>query len=481
MILKKCKRKDNKLDVVLLLHEDYDIASINIFNDDKILNFISKEKEKEKSIINVNLYTRNFWLVFLKKKDNLYQELNNAREEAFKICNILNSNKIKKVLVQEIDIDKEVVLAFLEALALSNYKFLKYKAKNLDKERNSLQEVKLLSKTVKGSEIENLQVIIDAVYYVRDLVNTPYNDLNSLLLVEKIKGLAKDSGFKVEVLDKRKIEALRMGGLLAVNKGSDTPPTFSILKWKPPKTKNQKPIVLVGKGIVFDSGGLNLKPTGYMEDMKSDMAGAAVVIGVMYAISKLRLPVYVIGLVPSTDNAIGNKSYAPGDVITMHNGMTVEVLNTDAEGRLILADALSYASKYEPELVIDLATLTGAAMRALGHPADALFAKVDHEIKNKLLQAGEYTYERLVEFPLWEEYDKMLKSDIADIKNIGEVNAGAITAAKFLEHFTDYNWIHIDIAPNAFLSKKYDFRGKGATAVGVRLLVEFIKKLYELT
>jgi leucyl aminopeptidase len=211
--------------------------------------------------------------------------------------------------------------------------------------------------------------------------------------------------------------------------------------------------------------------------MKSDMAGAAAVIGTIYAAAKMNLPVYLIGLVPSTDNAISERSYAPGEVLTMHNGMTVEINNTDAEGRLILADALSYAQKYEPQLVIDLATLTGSAMRAVGPYASAMFAKTEEDVAQKLLGAGFEVYERLVQFPLWDEYDEMLKSDIADLKNVGGSNAGLITAAKFLEHFTDYPWIHLDIAPNAYLDDNKVYFGKGATGIGVRLLIRFLQKM----
>ena len=266
-----------------------------------------------------------------------------------------------------------------------------------------------------------------------------------------------------------------MGGLLAVNRASDIPPTFSILEWKPSDAKNTKPIIFVGKGLVFDSGGYSLKPGQYMEDMKIDMAGAAAVIGLFYAISKAKLPLYVIGLIPATDNLIGKSGYVPGDVIKMHSGLTVEIKNTDAEGRLILADALSYAKKYSPELVIDMATLTGAAIRAIGELASAVFFKTDKKIKKTLKNSAKLTYERIVEFPLWEEYNEMLKSSVADLKNIGGLYAGQTTAAKFLENFIQYPWIHLDIAPVASTEKRINYKGEGGTGEPIRLLFNFLE------
>ena len=268
----------------------------------------------------------------------------------------------------------------------------------------------------------------------------------------------------------------RSGGLLAVNRGSIDPPTFSILEYKPSKKVNKKPVVLVGKGVVYDTGGLSLKPTkGSMDEMKSDMAGAATVAGAIYAAAKAELPVHIIGLIPATDNRPDGNAYAPGDVITMHDGSTVEVLNTDAEGRMILADALSYAKKYKPELVIDAATLTGSAQRAVGKHAIVAMGNAESLWMQKLAQSGDSVYERIVEFPFWDEYADDMKSDIADQKNIGGANAGAITAGKFLEKFTDYPYIHMDIAGVAFLGEKFSYHGKGGTGIGVRLLFDFLK------
>jgi leucyl aminopeptidase len=324
--------------------------------------------------------------------------------------------------------------------------------------------------------MEELQAITESVYQVRDLVNEPFSFLNAEKLSEIFRSMAEEAGFTADILHKQKIESLKMGGLLAVNQGSIDPPTFSILEWNPDNSKNKNPIVLVGKGLVYDTGGLSLKPTpASMDSMKSDMAGGAVVAGVLYAIAKLKLPVHVIALIPATDNRPSGNAYAPGDVITMHSGKTVEVLNTDAEGRLILADALSYASKYKPELVVDIATLTGSAEIAIGKHGIVTMGTADETYFSRLKEAGEKTYERIVEFPIWEEYGEMLKSDIADMKNIGGREAGAITAGKFLEKFTSYPWIHMDIAGVSFSQQPDNYRVKGATGTGTRVLFEFIK------
>ena len=318
-----------------------------------------------------------------------------------------------------------------------------------------------------------LSISIQAVYWARDLVNEPLNKLNATKLAETISKELKSAGAKVEVLNKNKIEALKMGGLLSVNQGSVDPPTFTIIRWKPDGAMNEKPILLVGKGVVYDTGGLSLKPTKSMETMKCDMAGSAVVAAAMYAIAKANLPVYAIALIPATDNRPGGNAYVPGDVITMFDGTTVEVLNTDAEGRLILADALSYAKKFNPQLVINFATLTGSAANAIGQQGIVAMAKDADKPFAELEKCGLSVHERLVRFPLWDEYHELLKSDIADLKNIGGAEAGAITAGKFLEHFTDYPFIHMDIAGPAFITSRDAYRTQGGTGIGVRLLLEY--------
>lgn len=366
--------------------------------------------------------------------------------------------------------------AISESLVLSNYQFLKYKTKG-----NGVNTLRTAvwagaSKGIQHGAGKGVSVA-EATCIARDLVNEPVITLTASELGNQAKLLARKYGFKAEVWDKKKIEQAKMGGLLAVNYGSPNPPTFTILEYKPLRAKNKKPVVFVGKGVVFDTGGLSLKPTpNSMDSMKSDMAGAAAVLGAFCALAAQKLPYHVIGLIPATDNRPGGNAYTPGDVIRMHDGSTVEVLNTDAEGRMILADALSYAKKYKPEVVVDLATLTGAAVVAVGHIGIAMMSTAGDEQVNRMAAAGEAVHERVVRFPLWDEYEELLKSDIADQKNIGGPYGGSITAAKFLQVFTDYPWIHLDIAGPAFLPQQDHYRSKNGTGVGVRLLVDFLKR-----
>lgn len=410
------------------------------------------------------------------KHDEISRE--NARLVGAEICNALNKLHVDSAFVHQATPYQNATLLFAEGAALANYQFLKYRS-DKKKLKNSLSTLKL-SGNAKAAQVSELNNIVDGVNLTRTLVNEPLMYLTAPQIAKEIQKAGKTAGFKVTVFNKKKIQSLKMGGLIAVNLGSIDPPTFSILEHKPKKAKNKKPIVLVGKGVVYDTGGLSLKPTANsMDFMKCDMGGAGAVIGAMYAIAKNKLPYHVIALVPATDNRPGLNAYVPGDVITMHSGKTVEVLNTDAEGRMLLADALSFAKKYKPELVIDLATLTGSAARAVGPHGIAMMSNAKEKTKRALKRSGDSTYERMVEFPLWKEFGAMLKSDIADIKNIGGPSAGMITAGKFLEHFTDYPWIHMDIAPVAWNTSTRGYLLKNGTGAPVRLLYDFIKNNYE--
>jgi len=379
---------------------------------------------------------------------------------------------VADVRIVNVDWESDKALAFVEGMLLADYRFDKYITKG-DK-----ATAKNLTLDGAGADkFSEIQVICDAVKTARNWVNEPVNALNAQGLGEAFQHMGAELGFKVEVFGEAQIESLKMGGLLAVNRGSQEPPTFSVLEYKPANAKNTQPIVLVGKGVVFDTGGLSLKPTpNSMDMMKCDMGGAAVVGGVFEAIAKLQWPVWVVGLVPSTDNRPGEMATCPGDIITMFDGTTVEVLNTDAEGRLILADALTFAKKYEPQLVIDYATLTGAAARALGTYGSALMAQAPESVVESLKHAGENTYERLAELPLWEEYYEEIKGGIADLKNLGKGEGGAQSAAMFLRHFTNYPWAHIDIAGTAFSTSASHYTPKGGTGVGVRLTLEFLRQ-----
>lgn len=383
--------------------------------------------------------------------------------------------KIESVFVKSLCRDS-LALPFAEGMALGSYQFLKYFSKP-DKKEKALRDIRIDAASADPAIVTALNNLLESVFLARDLVNEPHSHLNAVQFAEAIESAGQRSGFAVEVLGKEKIESLKMGGLLAVSRASHVPPRFCILEWKPANARNPKPVLLVGKGVVYDTGGLSLKPSEGMDYMKCDMAGAASVVGILSAAAKNQLPLHLVGLIPVTDNKIGENAIAPGDVITMYSGKTVEVVNTDAEGRLILADALHYARKYKPELVLDLATLTGAAVKALGSQAICYMGTAPQKTKNALEDSGLATYERLIELPLWKEYGEELKSNIADLKNIGSTNAGMITAGKFLEHFADYPWLHLDIAGPAYLRTANGYRTKEGTGVGVRLLYDFLKKI----
>lgn len=398
---------------------------------------------------------------------------------------ILRANEAKKETAQVVFLastglrDKEaeyIAIALGETPALSNYQFKKYQK---DNKPRSLHTVRVRTNITDAANLLRFgKRTADAACIARDLVNEPPNVIHALTLADAAKQLGQQYGFGVEVWEKHQIEQRGMGGLLAVNLGSFLPPTFTVMTYKPANAVNTKPVVLVGKGVTFDTGGLSLKPGDSMVGMKGDMGGAAAVICTLAAAASNQLPVYVIGLVPATDNRPGYNAYTPNDVIKMYDGTHVEVLNTDAEGRMILADALAYAKELDPAIVIDLATLTGAAVIAVGDIATAMYSTADDTATQRLEEAGHRTHERLVRLPLWDEYADQIKSDIADLKNVGGRAAGSITAAKFLQHFTAgaYPWVHLDIAGPAMLDAASAYRPKGGTGVGVRLLTEFLRR-----
>ncbi|MBI1837577.1 MAG: leucyl aminopeptidase [Flavobacteriia bacterium] len=398
------------------------------------------------------------------------QDSEKLRVAGASVQNLIGKEAVSIQLIGE----ESEVLNVAEGIAYANYQFIKY-FKDSTKKTNQLKAI-YVSDKVDKKKIEELNNVIKAVYWARDMVNEPVSYLNATKLSEEIELLGKEANFTVQVLEKTKIETLKMGGLLAVNKGSIDPPTFTIVEYKPKKATNKKPIVLVGKGVVYDTGGLSLKPTpGSMDCMKSDMAGAACVIGAVYAAALNDIKTHIIALIPATDNRPGLNAYAPGDIVTMYDGTTVEVLNTDAEGRMILADALAYSKKFDPELVIDAATLTGAALRAIGHHASIVMGNASDKQFSQLEKSGNEEFERVVRFPFWDEYYEETKSSIADLKNLGGANAGMITAGKFLEHFVKAPYIHMDIAGPAWLDAPMDYKGKGGTGSGVRLLHNFVK------
>jgi leucyl aminopeptidase len=313
--------------------------------------------------------------------------------------------------------------------------------------------------------------IAEGVKMAKDLGNLPGNVCTPTYLGKQAKQLAKEYGFKVEVLDRQAIEKLGMGAFLGVAQGSEEPMRLIVLQHTKSK-KEQKPTVLVGKGITFDAGGISLKPGSEMDEMKYDMCGAASVLGTFKAIGELDLPINVVGIIPTCDNMPSGKALKPGDVVTSMSGQTIEVLNTDAEGRLVLCDALTYAEKFEPGTVVDVATLTGACVIALGHHASAVYSNQD-ALAAELIAAGEVAYDRAWHMPLWDDYQPQLDSNFADMANIGGRAGGSITAACFLSRFTKkYDWAHLDIAGTAWKSGK----AKGGTGRPVPLLTTFLIK-----
>jgi len=472
MIIRKALRKPTAADTIFLIKTNSDLNKLGLTNDE--IKWVKKMHRTKSGVVEINRFKNHLFIAFCEAQGTKVERAENLRKLGSDTQSLIKKNRIERVVIQSVGGVKEDAFCLAEGLLLANYKFSKY-ITDTERAENCFSQLDIYCNDASEEDIEELRIITEAVYITRDMVNEPVQYLTAEQFAREFKNLGTAAGFKVDVFNKKKIESLKMGGLLAVNRGSIDPPTFTVMEWKPDNAVNKQPIVFVGKGVVYDTGGLSLKPSNFMDTMKCDMAGGAAVAGAIYAIAKAKLPVHVISIVPATDNRPDGNAYTPGDVITMFDGTTVEVLNTDAEGRMILADALSYAKKYNPEMVIDMATLTGSASRAIGPNAMvAMQAKCETGFA-ELQKAGYRVHERMVEFPLWDEYKKMIKSNIADIKNIGGADAGAITAGKFLEHFTDYPYIHLDIAGPAFLSKKDDYKPAGGTGVGVRLLYDFIK------
>ena len=400
-----------------------------------------------------------------------WHQMEMARKAGSKFFDVLKAEKITTVQIIG-KTSESLILPFLEGLLLSAYSFSKYKK---EKDDFTLSKIELLDEQVTDAQLAELKNMMEAVFLARNLVNEPLSYLTAVQFSEEMEKMGNESGFSVKVLDKAALEALGMGGLLAVNQGSIDPPTFTVMEWKPDNAKNPQPVVLVGKGVVYDTGGLSLKPTAKsMDYMKCDMGGGAVVAATLYAAAKNRLPLHLVGLVPATDNRPDGNAYVPGDIITMLDGTTVEIKNTDAEGRLLLADALTYAKRYNPQLVIDVATLTGSAGIIAGSYGIVGMGNSSSHLE-KLKQAGQQVYERIIEVPLWEEYARPLKSSVADLNNLGTREAQTSIAGKFLEHFTSYPWLHLDIAGVAFLHERSDYLPAGGTGFGVRLLCRFLK------
>ena len=371
--------------------------------------------------------------------------------------------------------EKYFYQSFIEGLHFGNYSFDKYKSEN---KKDKLLNVYLYSGDTKKlkSALNTANALMEGVNFTKNLQNEPAITVTPAEMAKQVSGTLTKAGIKVKVYSEKEIQKMNMGGLISVGMGSVHPPRFIVMEYNGnPKNKSAKKITLVGKGVTFDSGGISIKPSANMGEMKADMSGAAVVAGTLLAAANAKLPVNLLGLIPTAENMPSGSALRPGDIIKMASGKSVEVDNTDAEGRLILADALDYASKAKSDVIIDLATLTGACVVALGEFVAGLFTK-DEKLADSLYKSGLKTYDRVWRLPIWDDYNELIKSDVADVKNVGGRWGGAITAAKFLEHFVDrkISWAHLDIAGPAMANSSSNYSKKFMTGFGVRLLFDYL-------
>ena len=443
--------------------------------------------------------TRDFVMVFDRLPYHLYFVSFDSERQAPDCQERLRcaAAKVLKMITADSDADlavtgggtlPEEIMAFVEGLTLADYSFDRY----INKPHYHISNLTVDSMFLKEEDMDVSRRLWNRIFWCREWVNLPVQDLTASQFADELSSIAADlEGVTCTVMDRKQIESLRMGGLLAVNRGSVDEPRFVVLEYngmdgigkrgaghKRAKATGKGPICLVGKGIMFDTGGLNIKPGDYMSEMKSDMAGAATMASVLFAAADNHLPVHIVALLPMTDNRPSGNAYAPDDIITMYDGTTVEVVNTDAEGRLILADAIAYAAKnYNPSLIVTAATLTGAAVRAISTFGIAAMHQNAGDAMTMLKLVGEQVYERLVEFPMWREYDEMIKSEFADLRNSTmSPQAGTITAGKFLAHFAkEAPFVHLDIAGVAYFTKAQQYYRAGASGYGIRLLYAFLQ------
>ena len=410
-------------------------------------------------------------LIGLGKKEKMNSS--DVRMAAAKVARTAISKKVDTIAVECFCNEQGSCQAMGEGIVLGSYQFLDHKTKekeNFKLESAILMGCKEQEEVLKGVAVGN------AICFARNLGNNPGNVATPTYLAESAKKIADEGGMKLTVFERDEFTKMGMGALAGVAQGTDEPPKFIILEYM--NGGDEKPKVLVGKGLTFDAGGISIKPAGSMDEMKFDMCGSATVLGVFKAIAALKPKINAVCIVPSTENLLGAKAYKPGDILKAYNGKTIEVLNTDAEGRLILADALSYASKhYDPEFILDFATLTGAVLVALGHIATGVMG-TDKELMKQVKKSSKNVNEKVWEFPLWPEFCKQVQSEIADVKNMGAARqAGSIAGGAFLKEFVgkDIPWVHFDIAGTAWGSKVTSTDPKGsATGWGIRLVLDML-------
>lgn len=473
--------------------EDSKLEDLNLSLDDELLSKVKFTLDSEDfkckngELKNINLFRnespKNIILVGVGKKEDF--NLDKLRKSVAKAVKQAATHKSKSIdinienLISLMNLD-EIVRTISEAAVMAEYKFDKYKS---DKKVSTLEQFTVLYTQEDGLEdinkgINEGEILGQANLLARTLVNEPANVLNPIELAKQAKKAGDESGFEVEIFDEVSIKKLNMQAFLEVARGSENPPRLIVMRYNGNPVNNDEIIGLVGKGLTYDCGGLSIKTTPGMVTMKSDMGGAAAVIGAMTAITKLKAKVNVVAVVASCENMISGKSYRPGDIIGSMGGKTIEVLNTDAEGRLTLVDAVNYIiEKENATKVVDIATLTGAVLSALGTTATGVVSNNDF-FYNRLEQASKICDEKVWRLPAFDEYSELIKSDVADLKNIGGPKAGTITAGLFIGEFVGENpWLHLDIAGTSWSEKDSDYDSKGGTGAGARLLYHLIKQL----
>jgi leucyl aminopeptidase len=483
IIIRDLKEKECVCDALILpLHEGEGVAAYHEI-DSHLNSLLSKVissreflgKHTQTSLIHTmnRIGPRRILLIGLGKRGEVSAEkLRQAGGKAFSYLRGLGLKEIAFSPKQTLSV-KQSPIPFVEGGLLSLYQFKKYKKE--DDNGKEIERFTLIGKPNPSLSDSLVWTVASssAVNFARDLINAPSNDMTPTILAKAARSLA-GGRVEVKVLEKKDAERLGMGAYLSVARGSMEPPKFIVLKYSGGKGA---PVALIGKSITFDSGGISIKPSEGMEKMKYDMAGGAVVLAVVKAASEMRLPVNLVGILPATENLPGGTASKPGDIVTSLSGKTIEIVNTDAEGRMVLADGIGYVKKVKPKVIIDIATLTGACGVALGNEAIAMMGN-DSKVMEKLKTTGDEVYERVWQMPLYEEYLEYIKSDVAELKNSGGKTGSLVTAAYFLKEFAgDTPWVHLDIAGTAWTEKDKPYVPKGATGIGVRLLLNLLKEM----
>jgi leucyl aminopeptidase len=478
--IKNIREVDSVCDALILpftegdseFYDNLDSTTLKLIKKAFLKEFHGKQNEVFLIPAPENIKPERILLVGLGKKDEISTE--KVRQAGGKAAVYLRDMGMSSIALSTgiISSLKIAPACFIEGSLLGLYTFKKYIGEKDDKAIDAIIVLSTVSKGLKD-DLHWTKTLTSSVCFARDLINTPSNDMTPTHLANIALSFVQKN-LSVRVLEKKDVQKLGMGAYLSVAKGSKEPPKFIVLEYKGSK---EAPIVLIGKSITFDSGGISLKPAESMERMKYDMAGGAVVLGIVKAVSELKLPVNLVGILPATENMPGGSATRPGDVIITTSGKTIEIINTDAEGRLIIADAIGYAKRFKPRAIIDIATLTGSCSVALGNEAIAMMGN-DRELLHRIKKSADITFERVWEMPLFEEYKEYLRSDIADIKNYGGKNGSLVTSAYFLLQFAgQVPWVHLDIAGTTWIEKEKPYMPKGASGIGVRLMLNLIREL----